>query len=101
MGLIDEELLAAVAATAAVASPRLRRVARRGVVYGLAGALMAGDVAIAAARGVARAAGPQDAATGGERAARRARPQDAATAGERAPRRAGPRTGAQDEAAAS
>jgi hypothetical protein len=38
--------------TAAVFSPRIRRVLRKGVVYGLAGALTAGDAVVAAARGV-------------------------------------------------
>lgn len=56
MALIEQETLAAVAATAAALSPRVRRVARQGVVYGLAGALRAGDVIAAAARGAARAA---------------------------------------------
>jgi hypothetical protein len=56
MALIEERVVAAVAATAAVMSPRVRNVARRGVVYGIAGALKAGDVAVAAARGVANAA---------------------------------------------
>jgi hypothetical protein len=55
MALIEEETLAAVAATAAALSPRARRVARKGAVYGLAGALRAGDVIAAAARGAARA----------------------------------------------
>ncbi len=58
MALIDEEVVAAVAATAAAMSPRARRVARKGLVYGLAGALKAGDVAVAAARGAARATQP-------------------------------------------
>ena len=52
----DSEVAVAVAATAAVCSPRARRVLRKGVVYGLAGVLKATDVATAAARGVARGA---------------------------------------------
>jgi nucleoside phosphorylase len=56
MALFEDEVVAAVAATAAVLSPRVRKVARKGVVYGLAGALKAGDIAVAAARGAARAA---------------------------------------------
>ncbi len=63
MALIDEEVVAAVAATAAAMSPRARRVARKGLVYGLAGALKAGDVAVAAARGAARATQPGARAT--------------------------------------
>jgi hypothetical protein len=41
------------AATAAVVSPRVRGVLRRGAVYGVAGALKAGDVVASAARGAA------------------------------------------------
>jgi hypothetical protein len=37
--------------TAAVASPRVRKLLRQGAVYGLAGALIAGDKIAAAARG--------------------------------------------------
>jgi hypothetical protein len=55
VALIDDEVLVAVAATTAVLSPRARRAARKGVVYGLAGVLKAGDVAVAAARGAAQA----------------------------------------------
>jgi hypothetical protein len=54
MGLIDEELVAAVAATAAALSPRARKLARQGAVYGLAGAMKAGDVVASAARGAVR-----------------------------------------------
>lgn len=59
MALIEEEVVAAIAATAAAMSPRVRKVARKGIVYGLAGAFKAGDVAVAAARGFAGAAKPQ------------------------------------------
>jgi hypothetical protein len=55
LALIEEETLVAVAATAAALSPRVRKVARKGAVYGLAGVLKAGDVMVAAARGAARA----------------------------------------------
>jgi hypothetical protein len=54
MGLIDEELVAAVAATAAAFSPRARKIVRKGAVYGLAGAMKAGDVVASAARGAVR-----------------------------------------------
>lgn len=47
---------AAVAITAAVLSPPVRRVVRRGAVYGLAGVLMAGDAISAFTQGVARGA---------------------------------------------
>jgi hypothetical protein len=45
-----------VAATAAVVSPRARSLLRRGAVYGLAGALKAGDFVFGAARGAVRGA---------------------------------------------
>jgi hypothetical protein len=50
---IDAEVGVAVAATAALLSPRARKVVRRGAVYGLAGALKASDAVGSAARGVA------------------------------------------------
>jgi len=67
---LDSEVAVAVAATAVALSPRVRRVLRRGAVYGVAGVLKATDVATAAARGVARgASGEGDApATGDGRA---------------------------------
>jgi hypothetical protein len=51
---LESEVAVAVAATAVALSPRVRRVLRRGAVYGVAGALKATDVVTAAARGVAR-----------------------------------------------
>jgi hypothetical protein len=53
---LDSEVAVAVAATAVALSPRVRRVLRRGAVYGVAGVLKATDVATAAARGVASGA---------------------------------------------
>lgn len=50
------ELAVAVAATAAVCSPQARKVLRRGVVYGVAGLLKAGDMISSFAGGVARGA---------------------------------------------
>jgi hypothetical protein len=50
---LDSEVAIAVAATAVALSPRVRRLVRRGAVYGVAGALKASDVVSAAARGVA------------------------------------------------
>jgi hypothetical protein len=78
----------AVAATAALMSPRARQVMRRGAVYGLAGVLKAGDVAASAARGVASgvretAAPPEEAAAERPHAAR----GGSHAAGRRAPRR--------------
>lgn len=56
--------------TAAVASPRVRQLMRRGAVYGLAGLMIAGDKIAAAARGVASTA--QQAATSARTTAREA-----------------------------
>jgi hypothetical protein len=50
----NAEVGVAIAATAALASPRVRKALRRGAVYGLAGALKAGDAMTAFARGVGR-----------------------------------------------
>ena len=47
----DSEVAVAIAATVAVLSPRVRRVLRRGAVYGVAGALIAGDAAASLGRG--------------------------------------------------
>jgi hypothetical protein len=61
---LDSEVAIAVAATAVALSPGVRRVVRRGAVYGVAGALKATDMVTAAARGVASGVSSQ-----GERAA--------------------------------
>ena len=58
---LESEVVVAVAATAAIMSPRARKLLRRGAVYGLAGVLMAGDAVSSAARNVAP--GVQHAAT--------------------------------------
>jgi hypothetical protein len=50
---VEPEVMVAVAVTAAVASPPVRRVLRKGLVYGLAGLLTAGDKVAGAARNVA------------------------------------------------
>jgi len=50
------EIAVAVAATAAILSPRVRGAVRKGLVFGLAGALMAGDAVASFARGVSRGA---------------------------------------------
>ena len=52
----ETEVGVAVAVTAALFSPRVRKVLRRGAVYGVAGALMAGDALTAFAKGVSRSA---------------------------------------------
>jgi hypothetical protein len=51
---LETEVAAAVAVTAALFSPRVRRVLRRGLVYTVAGGLIAGEVATSAARGIGR-----------------------------------------------
>jgi hypothetical protein len=59
MGLDDymePEVLIAVAVTAAVASPPVRKVLRKGLVYGLAGLLKVGDTVAASARTVVQQA---------------------------------------------
>jgi hypothetical protein len=62
MAILEREVGAAVLATAAVLSPRVRNAARQSVVYGLAGAMKAGDVLLATARGAAH--GVQEGMTG-------------------------------------
>ncbi len=56
---LESEVAVAVAATAIALTPRARRLLRRGVVYGLAGALRAGDAITSFGRATAR--GAQDA----------------------------------------
>jgi hypothetical protein len=51
---LEPEVAVAVAVTAAVASPKARRVMRQGAVYGLAGILKAGDALGTFSRGLAR-----------------------------------------------
>jgi hypothetical protein len=53
---LEPEVAVAVVVTAAIASPPVRKVLRRGLVYGLAGLLSASDKITAAARGVAQTA---------------------------------------------
>jgi hypothetical protein len=53
---LEPEVGVAVVVTAAVASPRVRKVLRQGLVYGLAGLLIAGDKIKSAATGVAQKA---------------------------------------------
>jgi hypothetical protein len=57
----EAEVGVAVAATALLASPRVRKALRRGAVYGVAGVLRAGDALTSFAKGVGR--GAQQAAT--------------------------------------
>jgi hypothetical protein len=53
---LESEVGVAIAATAAVMSPRLRRGLRRGAVFAVAGALTAGELVANAARGAAHEA---------------------------------------------
>jgi hypothetical protein len=53
---LESEVVVAVAATAAVLSPRVRGVLRRGAVYGLAGVLRAGDAISSAAPALSQGA---------------------------------------------
>jgi len=53
---LESEVVVAIAATAVTLSPRARRIVRQGMVYGVAGVLMAGDAIAAFARGTARGA---------------------------------------------
>lgn len=61
---VEPEVAVAVAVTAAVASPRARRVMRQSAVYGLAGILKAGDALGVFARGVGRGVQPMGEAAG-------------------------------------
>ena len=56
MALIEREIAVLVGTTAVALSPKARSVARKGAVYGLAGALKAGDVVSSTVRGAARGA---------------------------------------------
>src|SRR5690349_13331706 len=51
---MDTEVAVAVAATAAILTPQVRQVLRKGAVYGVAGALMAGDALTSFGRGAVR-----------------------------------------------
>lgn len=62
--LASSESALIAAATATVLSPRVRETLRRGAVYGVAGALKAGDVVAGAARGAARGVRTEQVATG-------------------------------------
>jgi hypothetical protein len=54
--LLEPEVLIAVGVTAALMSPPVRKVLRKGLVYGLAGMLSLGDKIAAAARDVSQGA---------------------------------------------
>jgi hypothetical protein len=76
----DRDVAVAVAATAVVLSPPVRRVLRKGAVYGVAGVLTAGDAISSFAQGAARGVrSATDSAGGAMRGA--ADDGEAATAG--------------------
>jgi hypothetical protein len=78
MALIEREMLAVVGATAVAASPKARGIARKGAVYGLAGAFTVADLVASTARGAARgAAQGAQAPSDGASTARSRRPQGA------------------------
>ena len=62
---LESEVAVAVAATATVLSPRVRRLLRSSAVYGLAGAFIAGDAISSAARGAGRGAQQAASSAGG------------------------------------
>ena len=62
---LESEVAVAVAATAAILSPRVRRLVRGGAVYGLAGVLIAGDAVGSLARGAGRGAQRAASSAGG------------------------------------
>jgi hypothetical protein len=61
---MEPEVAIAIAVTAAVASPPVRKVLRRGLVYGLAGILTAGDKIAGTAREIANSARQTTASAG-------------------------------------
>jgi hypothetical protein len=82
---VESEVGIAIAATAVVLSPQVRGWLRRGIVYGLAGAMKAGDTLGIAARGVASQA-QQTAASGATVAQETTTEAKAVARGGRAPR---------------
>jgi hypothetical protein len=80
--VLEPEVLIAVGVTAAIMSPPVRKVMRKGAVYGLAGMLMLGDKVAGMARGVSQ--GAQNLAASARNAAKEGaagRQTAAATAG--------------------
>jgi hypothetical protein len=86
---LESEVAVAAAATAALLSPRVRGVMRKGLVYGTAGVMTAGDTVISAAKGVGRGAQRAVGRGGG-----RAPAQPARRAAARRPRSGGARSSA-------
>jgi len=78
---VESEVAIAAAVAAAVFSPRVRGVLRKGAVYGVAGVLVAGDAVGSFARGVGRGAQNAACARGGGPAPQSAAPATADAAG--------------------
>jgi hypothetical protein len=78
---VNSEAGVVAAATAAAVSPRARELFRRGAVYGLAGLLKTGDVAVAAVRGAVRGAKGEVGGTSGAAAPKRTTGTTAASSG--------------------
>jgi hypothetical protein len=85
----EPEIAVTAAVTAALFSPRARSVMRKGLVYGIAGMLAAGDVVTSFARNVGR--GVQQASTAATRAAQET-VQQAKAVGQEEETRARPET---------
>jgi hypothetical protein len=77
---LEPEVAIAVAVTAAVASPPVRKALRKAAVYGLAGLLTAGDRIAAASRNIKEAAQQTAAGATGETQTDRKQPAAAAEA---------------------
>jgi hypothetical protein len=71
---MESEVAVAVAASALLFSPRVRQVARRGAVLGVAGAMKAADTVGSAARGVVAHAPTPSSSNGASRARPASRP---------------------------
>ena len=84
---IESEVAVAVAATAAIFSPRVRRMLRRGAVYGVAGALIAADAVSTTARGIGQ--GAQQAAASAQQSVRSAGDRAEEDSGEARPSESG------------
>lgn len=76
---LEPEVMIAVAVTAAVASPPVRKAVRKGAVYGLAGLMMLGDRMRDMAANVAQAAQHQRENAGAAQESHEHQPQPAGT----------------------
>ncbi|HEY1348370.1 MAG TPA: hypothetical protein VGF67_01935 [Ktedonobacteraceae bacterium] len=85
---VEPEIAVTAAITAAVFSPRARKVIRKGLVYGMAGALAAGDILASFARSISQGCQQASATQAGSRQVRAAEepaeePETATTSGAR------------------